>query len=195
MNRSPVVSTYPEPRISQLLFASRASVPFWTVIRLYLGYLWFSHGIEKIQNPAWVGPEAGGAVTGFLNGALQLTGGEHPSVSGWYAMLIERVFLPNAFIMSHMVAFGELLIGFALIFGILTGVAAFFGGFMNAAFLFAGTVSANPIMFVLATWVVLAWRVAGYWGVDHWLLPRLGAPRGNMKQNKAFKPIKQTTVN
>jgi thiosulfate dehydrogenase [quinone] large subunit len=29
-------------------------------------------------------------------------------------------------------------------------------------------------MFILATWLVLAWRVAGYWGLDRWVLPRLG---------------------
>jgi thiosulfate dehydrogenase [quinone] large subunit len=31
-------------------------------------------------------------------------------------------------------------------------------------------------MFILATWLVLAWRVAGYWGLDRWVLPRLGVP-------------------
>jgi thiosulfate dehydrogenase [quinone] large subunit len=35
----------------------------------------------------------------------------------------------------------------------------------------------NPLMmFILATWLVLAWRVAGYWGLDRWVLPRLGVP-------------------
>src|SRR5690625_6629401 len=40
------------------------------------------------------------------------------------------------------------------------------------------TLSTNPIMFMVATWIVLAWRVAGYWGVDYFILPRLGAPAG-----------------
>ena len=189
MTRLASTTTYPEPRISKLLFASRASVPFWTVLRIYLGYLWLTSGWGKITSSAWVGPEAGGAVAGFLNRALELTTGDHPSVQGWYAWLIERVFLPNAAVMSHLVAFGELLIGTALILGFLTGISAFFGGFMNAAFLFAGTVSTNPVMFVLATWLVLAWRVAGYWGLDYWLLPKLGAPRGNWRDTPhAFEP-------
>jgi thiosulfate dehydrogenase (quinone) large subunit len=34
----------------------------------------------------------------------------------------------------------------------------------------------NPRIFILATWLVLAWRVAGYWGLDRWVLPRLGVP-------------------
>ena len=176
--------SYPEPWLSKALFASRASVPFWTMVRLYLGYLWLNAGWGKVTNPAWVGPEAGGAVKGFLGNALTLTTGEHPNVQGWYAWLIERVFIPNASIMSHLVAFGEVLIGLALILGFFTGVSAFMGGLLNATFLFAGTVSTNPLMFVLATWLVLAWRVGGYWGLDHWVLPWLGAPRGNWRKSK-----------
>ena len=63
-----------------------------------------------------------------------------------------------------------------LIIGLLTGIAAFFGGFMNASYLLAGTVSTNPVLFILATWLVLAWRVAGWWGLDRWVLPLLGVP-------------------
>lgn len=186
-------ATYPEPRISKLIFGSRMSVPFWTVVRIYLGYLWLTAGWGKATSSAWVGPEAGGAVTGFLNRALTLTTGEHPSVQGWYAWLIETVFIPNAALMSHLVAFGEVLVGIALIFGFLTGISAFFGGFMNAAFLFAGTISTNPLMFVLATWLVLAWRVAGYWGLDRWVLPRLGAPRGDWQEiPRTFEPRTQS---
>ena len=120
----------------------------------------------------------GTAVSGFLNGALAKTGGDHPSVQGWYAWLIEHVFLPNAAAMSYLVAFGEVLVGAALIVGLLTGVSAFFGGVMNASYLLAGTVSTNPVLFILATWLVLAWRVAGYYGLDFFVLPKLGAPHG-----------------
>ena len=43
-------------------------------------------------------------------------------------------------------ACGELLIGIALIVGALTGIAAFFGGFMNWNFMMAGSASANPLL-------------------------------------------------
>ena len=33
-------------------------------------------------------------------------------------------------------------------------------------------------MFVFAVVLMLAWRVAGYYGVDRWLLPMLGVPWG-----------------
>jgi thiosulfate dehydrogenase [quinone] large subunit len=67
-------------------------------------------------------------------------------------------------------------VGLGLIVGCLTGVAAFFGATMNMSFLLAGSASTNPIMFAMAIGLILAWKVAGYVGVDRWLLPRLGTP-------------------
>jgi thiosulfate dehydrogenase (quinone) large subunit len=67
---------------------------------------------------------------------------------------------------SYLVIFGETLIGIALILGAFTGIAAFFGVFMNASFLFAGTAGANPLMAIVGILIVLAWRVAGWWGLD-----------------------------
>src|SRR5690554_5046162 len=169
---------YEEPAISRFLFASPYMAPVWTVLRIWLGWTWLSSGWGKVMNPAWVGENAGVAISGYLQGALARAGGDAPSVAGWYAWLIENVFLPNATVMSYAVAFGEVAVGAALIVGLLTGLSAFFGGFMNASFLLAGTLSTNPVMFIVATWLVLAWRIAGYWGLDYWVLPWLGAPRG-----------------
>ncbi len=56
----------------------------------------------------------------------------------------------------------------------LTGIAAFFGVVMNFNYLLAGAVSTNPIPGFLGILLILAWRVAGYYGVDHYLLPALG---------------------
>ncbi len=170
---------YPEPRISKFVFASKWMAPFWTVVRVYLGWMWLSAGWGKVTDSNWVGANAGTAVGGYLRGAVARSQGDAPAVSGWYAWMIENLFLPVAPLMSYLVAFGEVLVGIALIVGFLTGVAAFLGGLMNVAFMFAGTLSSNPLMFLLATWIVLAWRVAGYYGLDRWVLPALGAPRGN----------------
>lgn len=40
----------------------------------------------------------------------------------------------------------------------------------------AGTASTNPVLFALAVALILAWKVAGYYGVERYLLPVLGAP-------------------
>ena len=168
----------PEPNITRFLFADTRLAPLWTLIRLFVGYEWLMAGWRKLTNPAgvWVGEKAGVAVSGFLNGALNKTTGDHPDVQGFYAWFIQNVALPNAALMGYMVTFGELLVGIALILGLFTGIAAFFGGFLNANFLMAGTVSSNPMLFVLATLLVLAWRTSGYWGLDRWVLPRIGVP-------------------
>ena len=104
-------------------------------------------------------------------------GGRPPITYDWYRDFIN--FLLNG---GHqtwfapLVVFGEIAIGVALLFGVLTGFAAFFGAFMNMSFLLAGSASTNPVMFALAIGLILSWKVAGYYGVDRWLLPRLGTP-------------------
>jgi thiosulfate dehydrogenase [quinone] large subunit len=174
----PVTLQIPEPPVARLLFADPRLAPLWTIIRLYLGYEWLMAGWGKLTNPAgvWVGAKAGAAVSGFIQGALAKASGDHPDVSGWYAVFLQQIALPNAVLFSYLVTFGEILVGVALILGLLTGIAAFFGGFMNASYLFAGTVSTNPLLLLLAIAIILAWRVAGYWGLDRWALPMLGVP-------------------
>lgn len=165
-----------EPPIATFLFADTRIAWLWAILRVWVGWQWLSAGIGKVGSPAWTGENAGAAVAGFVRGALEKTAGDHPDVHQVYASFLENFVLPNASLFSHLVAWGEVLVGTALILGVLTGIAAFFGGFMNANFLLAGTVSSNPILFIVATWLVLAWRVAGWWGADRWLLPMLGTP-------------------
>lgn len=77
---------------------------------------------------------------------------------------------------ADLVMYGELLVGIALILGAFTGIAAFFGSFMNWNFIMAGAASTNGLMLTLAISVILAWKVAGWYGLDRWLLPLLGTP-------------------
>jgi len=166
----------PEPKLSKLLFADTRFAWVWLFVRFYVGWEWLTAGWEKVYSSAWVGPDAGGALKGFLVGALQKVSGAHPDVQEWYAAFLNNVVIPNASFFSHLVAFGEVLVGVALIIGIFTGVAAFFGSFMNMNYLLAGTVSSNPILFFFSLFLILAWRVAGWIGVDRFLLPALGTP-------------------
>ncbi len=165
----------PDNPVSSFLFNSTKSAIFWLIVRVYVGYQWLNAGWHKVTNEAWVGAKAGTAIQGFVNGALaKAESGK--DVTGWYASFLESFVLPNAKVFSYMVAFGEILVGLGLILGLLTGIAAFFGSFMNVSFLFAGTLSTNPLLFILATWLVLAWKVAGWYGLDRWALPYLGTP-------------------
>jgi thiosulfate dehydrogenase [quinone] large subunit len=165
-----------EPPFARFLFASTAASWLWLIVRLYLGYEWLSAGIGKLGSPAWTGAQAGAAVTGFANGALAKAGGEHPDVTGWYSWFLQNLVIPNAGVFGWLVTLGELAVGAALILGALTGIAAFFGVVMNANYLLAGTVSTNPILIILGALLMLAWRNAGWIGLDRWLLPALGTP-------------------
>lgn len=165
-----------EPPVAQSLFGEVRWAWIWLVLRLYAGWEWLHAGWGKLSNPSWIGSKGGAALTGFVNGALTKTGGAHPDVQAWYAWFLQHLVLPHAALWSYLVVFGEMLVGIALIVGIFTGIAAFFGSFLNMNYLLAGSVSMNPILLVLALLLVLAWRTAGWWGLDRWVLPELGTP-------------------
>lgn len=162
--------------VARALFGDVRWAWLWLVLRLYLGWEWLQAGWGKLHNPAWTGSKAGAALAGFMNNALTKTGGEHPDVQGWYAWFLQHAVLPHPVIWSYLVSWGEFLVGVALILGIFTAIAAFFGSIMNISYLLAGAVSTNPILFAIATGLVLAWKIAGWWGLDRWVLPALGTP-------------------
>lgn len=166
----------PEPKLSKILFADTRTSIVWLIFRFYVGWEWFWAGWDKAHNAAWVGAKAGTAISGFLNGALGKTASAHPDVSGWYATFIKSVALPHAVGFSYAVTYGEIAVGLGLLLGAFTGVAAFFGVFMNLNYLFAGTVSTNPFLLLLQLFLILAWRNAGWYGLDRYLLPKLGVP-------------------
>ena len=165
-----------ESKTSKFLFSSTAFGWVWFLARVWVGWQWLEAGWGKFNNPSWVGENAGMAITGFFKGALAKTTGAHPDVSGWYAAFLQNVAMPNAEVFSYLVTFGEILIGVGLILGAFTGIAAFFGSFMNLNFLFAGAVSINPLLLLIQLLLILAWKNAGWVGLDRWLLPRLGTP-------------------
>ena len=162
-----------ESPFSYFLTADTRSAWLWLVVRIYVGWIWLEAGWGKFNNPAWFGESAGSAIRGFAQGALSKTAGLHPDVQWWYADFLQNIVLAHSFLWSHIIVFGELAVGLGLILGCLTGLAAFFGLFMNLNFMLAGTVSMNPIMFACSIGLVLAWRVAGYVGLDRYVLPLL----------------------
>lgn len=173
--------TVEQSAFAHFFTASTKSAPLWLIIRLYLGYEWFMAGWGKVVNPAWFGSDAGASLRGFVNGAIAKTACApnvaaaacHPDVQMWYASFLQSTVLPHVVVWSNAVAIGEVLVGVGLIVGLFTGAAAFFGGFMNLNFLLAGTVSVNPVLLILALPLMLAWRVAGYWGLDRYAMPFL----------------------
>lgn len=170
------VEMFEDPPPTRALFGQVRWAWIWLIVRVYAGWQWLQAGWEKLHDATWTGSKAGTALSGFLNHSLTLTGGQHPAVQRWYGWFLQHIVLPDATFWGYVVSWGEFLVGVALILGIFTGIAAFFGGFMNMNYLLAGTVSLNPILFVIAVLLMLAWRTAGWWGLDRWLLPAVGTP-------------------
>jgi thiosulfate dehydrogenase [quinone] large subunit len=165
-----------DPPVARALFGDVRWAWLWLILRLYAGWQWLQAGWEKLHDPVWTGGKAGTALTGFVTNALTKASGAHPDVQSWYAWFLQNAVLANVAVWSFVVSWGELLVGVALILGIFTGIAALFGGFMNMNYLLAGSVSTNPILFLIAMALILAWKTAGWWGLDRWMLPALGTP-------------------
>jgi thiosulfate dehydrogenase [quinone] large subunit len=168
-----------DPPLARALFSDVRWAWVWLVLRVYVGYEWLTAGLEKAQTPAWAGAHAGSFLTIWITKSLAKAQGAHPDVQGWYAWFLGSTVLPHAAFWSYVVTFGEISVGVALILGLFTGIAAFFGTTMNASYLLAGTVSTNPILFAFGSLLVLAWKTAGWWGLDRYVLARLGTPWQN----------------
>ncbi len=149
----------------------------WLIARLYVGYSWLSSGIGKLSNPAWT--QSGEALKGFWERAVLIPDAPaRPAITfDWYRVFLQGLLDANAYTwFSKLIVAGELLVGAALILGMFTGIAAFFGGFLNWNFMMAGTASSNPVLFTLSIFIILAWKTAGWIGLDRFVLPLMGTP-------------------
>jgi thiosulfate dehydrogenase [quinone] large subunit len=164
------------PAFVRFLFHNSRAGLFWLPIRLFVGFAWIEAGWHKFTDPEWT--QGGAALRAYWDRAVAIPEqGRPPITFEWYRDFINTLLGANAEgWFAWVVTLGELAIGIGLLLGALTGLAAFFGAFMNMSFLLAGSASTNPVMFTLAVGLMLAWRVAGYYGVDRYLLPMLGAP-------------------
>jgi thiosulfate dehydrogenase [quinone] large subunit len=164
-----------DPPIARLLFSDTRSAWLWLIVRLYLGYEWFTAGLHKLT-PAWL--DGGVALKGFWERAIVIPDEGRPTIAfGWYRDFIELLLNAEAYRwFGPLIVFGEILIGVALIIGAFVGISAFFGALMNWNFIMAGAASTNAVLFTLAVLLMLAWKVAGYIGADYWLLSWLGTP-------------------
>jgi thiosulfate dehydrogenase (quinone) large subunit len=183
-------SVFVNPPIAEKLFTSPMWAVLWLVVRVYVGYQWLTSGIGKFTNPAWM--VTGEALQGYWMRAVAIP--EAPArpliTFDWYRVFLQSMLDSNSHVwFAKLLVVGEILVGIALILGIFTAIAAFFGGFMNWNFMMAGTASTNPVLILLSILLILAWRNAGHWGLDRFVLPIIGTPwqLGKVFQNKSKK--------
>jgi thiosulfate dehydrogenase [quinone] large subunit len=158
-----------DPPIAQFIFNDTRFAPVWLIVRLYIGWSWLQPGWGKLQNPAWM--DTGEALKGYWTGAVDKTSFD------WYSGFLQSMLDANAHTwFAKMIVIGEVAVGIALILGAFVGVAAFFGAFMNWNFIMAGSASSNALLGLGGVFLLLAWKTAGWYGLDRFLLPKLGTP-------------------
>ena len=170
------------PGFARFLFSNSRAGLLWLPVRIFVGFSFLEAGLHKLFpagkaiGAGWL--DGGGSLLGYWNSAVAIPETGRPAITfEWYRDFLNLLISNDAHTwFAYLIVFGEITVGLGLIFGALTGFAAFFGAFMNMSFLLAGSASTNPVLFTLGIGLMLAWRVAGWYGVDRWLLPRLGVP-------------------
>jgi thiosulfate dehydrogenase [quinone] large subunit len=167
---------FEDPRLAKFLFNNTAMAWVWFVARLWLGYKWIDAAAHKVTSPDWV--QTGVALKGFWERAVAIPSQGRPAISfDWYRDFLNYLLRTESYTwFAKLISYGELVVGIALVLGAFVGVAALFGAFMNFNFLLAGTASTNPVLFLIAIFLILAWKTAGYIGLDYYLLPLIGTP-------------------
>jgi thiosulfate dehydrogenase [quinone] large subunit len=168
-----------DPLSWKLLMGNTFWAIIWLPLRFFVGRDWLAAGEHKVRSDAWM--SGGTALKGFWLSALGKTDPPStPKISadyGWFSSFLTYMVDHEWYTwFAKIIAVGEVLVGLGLIVGALVGIAAFFGTFMNFNFQLAGSASSNPVLFGLGVFLVLAWKTAGYFGLDRYLLPVLGTP-------------------
>lgn len=174
-----------DPPFAKFIFSDTRFSTVWLLLRVWLGWQWLDAGLHKITNPAWM--DTGEALQGYWMKAVAIPEQGRPAISfDWYRSFLQSLIDVEAYTwFAKLIVYGEILVGVALIIGTFVGIAAFAGGFMNWNFMMAGSASTNPLLFVVAILLVLAWKNAGYIGADFFLLKWLGTPWGRSQQATA----------
>lgn len=170
-----------EPPLAKLLFSDTRMAPIWFIVRMYVGFSWLDAGWHKVID---TGAKTnyiidGAGIYAFWQriAAIPAAPAKPVITYDWYRSAIQFL-VDNHWegLFGRLIAFGETAVGLGLIFGAFVGIAAVSGAFMNLNFMLAGSSSTNPVLLLLGFLLVLAWKTAGFIGLDRYLLPILGTP-------------------
>lgn len=108
--------------------SARASSGWLVLLRLYAGFFWAQHGIDKLRSPDWATPN--GTMVQILQSVSKET-------SGPYHDFLVNTVLPNSVLFANLVAWGETLAGVSLFLGLLTKVGGLVGALLPLNYFFS----------------------------------------------------------
>lgn len=157
------LTTPPERRTSHALtwvLHSRALSVVWLAMRVWLGIMWVQAGWAKIwgaENSAFL-HNGGAGVAGFATHGT--------SAYTWWHSILTGVVVPNAGAIGIIVAVAEFAIGWALIAGCFTRVAALASLGLLFTYVMSGTASVCAFYALFAIVILVTWRTSSWIGVD-----------------------------
>ena len=104
-----------------MLPASQTYAGWLAGLRIFTGAFWLAHGVPKLLNPTFFG--SAGDMAGMLR---EMSASGHGPYNGF----IVHVVLPNAGLVSHLVAWGETLAGVSLLLGLFSRLGGATGVFL-----------------------------------------------------------------
>jgi thiosulfate dehydrogenase [quinone] large subunit len=188
-----------DPPVAQFLFQGTLASWFWLAVRVFVGWQFLTGGWGKLTGGKWL-DGSGSIIMGFWQGAVKIPDApaKPPITYDWYRGFLQFLIdTGSGPWFSYVIVFGEIAVGLGLILGAFVGLAAVGGLLMNMSFMLAGTLSTNPVLALLAIVLILAWKNAGYVGLDRFLLPILGTPwqriGGSVPTTATLQPAVQTS--
>ncbi len=99
--------------------SSKVYATWLALMRIMTGIIWLIHGVPKFtQSDQFMPPN--GFITFYVTHGLQLTHGPYH----WFLATLVQ---PHILLFAQLVRLGEVLVGLALVFGLLTRLGGFFG--------------------------------------------------------------------
>ena len=177
-----------DPSFAKFLTSDWRAGLIWLPLRIWVGLQWLAAGEHKVGDPGWV--STGAALKGYWANAIAIPAAPAKAAIAvdWYRSFLQFLLSSQSYSwFGPLVAYGELLVGIALIVGAFTGIAAVAAGLMNWNYIMAGTASTNGLLFLCEVGLIVAWKVSGYIGADYFLLRFLGTPWGRTAEPEAIK--------
>ena len=167
-----------DPPLMRFLFRNARMGGLWLLVRLFVGFEFLEAGVHKFIDPTWM-DGSGEAILGFWwqSVATPEPPARPPITFDWYRNFLQLLIdTHTAPWFSQLIVYSELAVGLGLILGAFVGIAAAGALVMNVAFMLAGVNATNPVLILFDFLLILAWKNAGYVGLDRYLLGFLGTP-------------------